>query len=695
MSVAATSEREVEAIYQPFRVAAAALAPDGRHVAFVVRERGVLEARVYAIGDSQVKARVPIDERRGAAPALVAWADAERLVVATDSPLVRVFEASGGNNRVLVDGRTFVGRDELAPRLRILGLVAEPTPTLLLELVRPHPPEQEVTLELARVEVLTGAKEATTQAVLGLPGGSLLVDRQGRPRFLFSEEDVPQRWRYREATGPERWAALPGAWGTLATTFDVTPENFLGERSMPLGLAEEGERLYFASNVGRDTSGVYELDLRSGRQTTVFEDAERDLAGLVAPWKRPPLVFDRARRKLVGIRQEEGEAGTHWIDAELSAIQAQAGRKFPERTVQLLEWDDARETFLALVSSPSDPGRYFVHHRKDGRWVEYLRRATNLPAEKLNRVEAFAVSGPDGARVSGQVTLPHAPAVARPPLLIWLHDGLWQHATPGFNRDAQALAAMGFVVVQLDYRGSAGRGRAHREAVRGAWDVGPLADVERVVAWLEKQDVFDRRRVALVGEGFGGYIALRALQRHPEAYRAAAAINAPVELGDLRRSLTREEKFAAQNDRELWSRIVAPATTPIEREVAMDARMTAAMNAPPEQVDFEHAWRRWFFGDAARLAEVSVLRQAERITRPVMLLHDPRHRPMPIGSVQELRRTLERRKHPVAFGEISSQFARGEPSVRAQVVRRVGEFLNVTLYDFDVKIGEATEKEGK
>jgi dipeptidyl aminopeptidase/acylaminoacyl peptidase len=179
------------------------------------------------------------------------------------------------------------------------------------------------------------------------------------------------------------------------------------------------------------------------------------------------------------------------------------------------------------------------------------RRAPGLAPESLSHSEPFAFVTPSGERLSGYITWPQSPTVAKPALLVWLHDGPWQRIEPGFQREAQALAAMGFAVAQIDYRGSAGHGRQWRESLRGRFDTAPLEDVQAAVAWLEERHTFDRKRVALVGEGYGGYLALRGLQRQPGAFRSAVSINAPVELGDLRRSLENERRIRRELEREV------------------------------------------------------------------------------------------------------------------------------------------------
>jgi predicted alpha/beta hydrolase len=250
---------------------------------------------------------------------------------------------------------------------------------------------------------------------------------------------------------------------------------------------------------------------------------------------------------------------------------------------------------------------------------------------------------------------------------------------PGFNREAQALAAMGFAVLHVNYRGSAGAGLRQREDLRQSFDRTPLDDVLATLAWLQGRHPFDARRVAIGGEGFGGYLALRALQLHPAAFRCGVSINAVAEL----------EQYRDAADRQ-YARERGPHATPLNMH-AMQAG-TATLKVP---FDFNREMLRRFYGESgASLAPFSVARQWAALKRPILFLHDPGNELAEADRIRSLQRQLERAGRQAVYAEISSRFARGEPGERAAVIRKIGEFLNTTLYDFDVKVGELTEQDG-
>lgn len=115
-------------------------------------------------------------------------------------------------------------------------------------------------------------------------------------------------------------------------------------------------------------------------------------------------------------------------------------------------------------------------------------------------------------------------------------DGIVAHWQGSANYWAgQALASAGFVAVEIDARGTPGRGRAFANAFYGHIGQGEIADhvaalrqVSAARPWM------DMRRVGIFGHSWGGYFAARALLKAPELYKAAAASAGPASLRDFR-----------------------------------------------------------------------------------------------------------------------------------------------------------------
>lgn len=761
----------------PYRTEQATLAPDGRHLAYTVHEDEQTTIIIIDVDEPSKKAVVPVgpdmvirdsgdSERTPIRVPFLRWVGTNRLVFQMELPsleeidirrsreptnvsVIYAVDADGRHLGKLADGNDLalvVNNGTQLPRQpRVIDLAADVPDTILVEAVRPAIGAASmepllrgrVATGLFRVNVRTGQRQVLHEQDVD---GALLYDRQGQARIQFYRpiDQVEQNFLSLPSPGRKAGKELEQLFGDT-----ITPANLLGTRTFPVGFDYDPDVLYIASNAGRDTYGLYALNLRSGRRTAVaVEHPAFDLVGftLEAPGAASPLVFDPNRRRLVGVRADglEGTA-TQWIDPELTGVQTALEGEFPGRSVEVINWDDARSRFLLFVSSTSDPGRYYVYRRADNRSTQIVRRAPGVNPDQANAARAFAFDATDGVRLTGYLTVPRQPFRSVPPLMVMLHGGPWERDEPGFNRDAQAFAAMGFMVVQVNYRGSAGFGTRFREGLRETIDQAALADVRAVIAWLGANATFDHKRVALLGQGFGGYLALRALQLHPDDFRCAVAINAPTDLvlwtqkpASWRENADRQD-VTTQNLHELEQFLknlghgrdgkavtVDPTIAPSFAQDGLGAidALQARIDVdgappplggpesgggdgagglrslygpplpPPEYVNFASEFRRWYFGgDTKRLAALSPARHAEEITKPVLLIQDPHDAGGESGVASALRSALTRAGNPPEYLEITGEFARGLPRARLQVLTKIQEFFVMNIYDFGVKIG--------
>ena len=101
-----------------------------------------------------------------------------------------------------------------------------------------------------------------------------------------------------------------------------------------------------------------------------------------------------------------------------------------------------------------------------------------------------------------------------PPLVVLAHGGPTDQTVGGLRVDVQLLTSRGFGVVDVDYAGSTGYGRAFRERLAGQWGVLDVADCVAVARSLAADGAVDGTRMAVMGGSAGGYIALCALAFH-------------------------------------------------------------------------------------------------------------------------------------------------------------------------------------
>ncbi len=560
---------------------------------------------------------------------------------------------------------------------------------------------------LYRVDVETGARVSLGEAAL--PGHQVMYDREGHLRIVLGAISktylhvFPGRAVWRGAKALDKIVRDPAGRG-----FEAKPETFYAARAIPIGFDYDPNTLYYASNLGRDTLGMYSLNLKSGERTAfAVESPDSDavdpsLAGVPAGSGQgvDPLVFDRHLRKLVGVRLAGPAPSTRWLDSGLAQIQTQLQRKFPDRTVELLQWDDNRTRFLASVTGPADPGRFYVYTPEGEQLVLCARRTPWIASANVCRETPLAFTAGDGTPLAGRLTEARNSRIHPPPLVVLCPDGPGRPLSAGFDRDAQAFAGMGFVVLRVNYRGTGGLGLRHLGAIRSGVDSVPLGDIIAAIDSIGAQTPIDRQRIAVVGEGLGGYLALRAVQVHPERFRCAVAISAPIDLGQWVREpdLIANTK-ARVDDAAAFRTLIAEqnAGNPLLTLDALHATVNQPLPAPPEEdspgLFFAKARMAFFGGGQRSFAAISPDRSPQDIGRPILLVQDDTAVPAYLASAKSLRSAIEKRGGQADLITVHGRLADMDAGDHAKALAQIEAFLNIDFYTYNVEIGALKKRD--
>ena len=110
-----------------------------------------------------------------------------------------------------------------------------------------------------------------------------------------------------------------------------------------------------------------------------------------------------------------------------------------------------------------------------------------------------------------------------PPLIVITHGGPTAAAEPTLHFEIQYWTSRGFAVVDVNYRGTTGYGRAYRERLNGRWGIVDVEDVINAARHLSDTGRADASRLVIRGGSAGGYTALAALTFHPAVFKAGAS----------------------------------------------------------------------------------------------------------------------------------------------------------------------------
>jgi len=190
------------------------------------------------------------------------------------------------------------------------------------------------------------------------------------------------------------------------------------------------------------------------------------------------------------------------------------------------------EYYLDSESSLSSP-RQRTLHAKDGKQTAVYMEADRKATEELQILptEIVKVTASDGALLYARLIKPAGFSPEKKyPAIVMIYGGpgsqTVQNTWSGASWD-QALAARGFVIWELDNRGSLGRGHRWQSAVFHNLGAKELEDQKEGVRYLESLGFVDPARVGIHGWSYGGFMTLYALCNAPDLFRAGIA-GAPV-----------------------------------------------------------------------------------------------------------------------------------------------------------------------
>jgi len=218
---------------------------------------------------------------------------------------------------------------------------------------------------------------------------------------------------------------------------------------------------------------------------------------------------------------------------------------------------------LWIVAAHSDvePGAVYLWNRPAGTLQLQYRLREELPRDPLSSRQPFSFTSSDGLTIPGYLTLPKGLPAKDLPLIVLPHGGPWARDSYGYDPFAQFFANRGYAVLQPNFRGSTGYGKALLNAGNGQWGRKMQDDLTWGVRALAAKGIVDPKRVGIFGGSYGGYATLAGVAFTPHVYAAAVAYVAPSNLITL---LDAIPPYWEAGRRQMYTRMADP-TTPAGR----------------------------------------------------------------------------------------------------------------------------------
>jgi dipeptidyl aminopeptidase/acylaminoacyl peptidase len=539
------------------------LAPDGKHIAAIARKG---EVSKLVLMDTVTLTPRFLDIERGSMtnPSAVRWVSDTYLAVDTEEG-VKMIDLDG--KYILFIGGRYIGnvKPDSSGKARILAR-------------RYYEP--------AYVARITIGKDESELVNFHMPGKPVwwVFDANGDARVVTTISTAI----WSDSTTFTHWyrAGQDQPWEKLAT-FDYGADFW-----WPQSLASDQASLVVASRQGRDTLAYFRYSLETRSITDM-------LAGHPTQDIEVPEAEEDGSFRVVATAGMK--PALEWFDPAWAAMQKSVDAALPDR-LNFIEGSLSGKLLIHSVSD-IDPGQWFLLDVASASMRKVASAKPEIDVAAMRPVQIVRYAARDGLSIPAYLTVPARPGPIKPAVIL-IHGGPAARDGWTYNPEVQLLAARGYTVLQPQFRGSSGFGKAFMQAGYGQWGLSMQDDISDGVRWLVEQGHADPRRICIYGASYGGYAAMWGLVKTPELYRCGASFAG---VSDIANMLKDDSDTNARAVGRLYLGIV-----------------TGGASSGRQALD-----------------QVSPLKHAARITVPVLLAHGEWDRRVPIVHGRKMHKALK------------------------------------------------------
>ena len=462
------------------------ISPDGKYISFLAPYESRMNIHVQAVGSNKVM-RLTSETDRDIAGYY--WANNKRLLYLKDN---------GGDENFALFGVDLNGKNLRCltcfenVRTQIIDDLEDQPDIVIVGLNKRNP----MVFDPYRLNIVTGEMTMLAENPGNIQGW--MTDHDGKLRVAMAIVDgVNTQLLYRnDESQPFR--------PVLTTSFkeSVSPAFFTFDNKM----------LYAISNLGRDKSVAVVFDPETATEKEIlYENDTYDLSG---------ISYSRKRKVLTAASFTSWKRERHFFDKPTQELFQRLEQLLPRYELSLSASDKSETVYIVRTYSDRSLGSYFIYDSNKDKLSKIQEVSPWLNEDHMAEIKPISYRSRDGLTIHGYLTLPKGVEPRNLPVVVNPHGGPWARDNWGFNPEVQFLANRGYAVLQMNFRGSTGYGRAFWEAGFRQWGLSMQNDITDGVYWLILQGIADPKRIAIYGASYGGYATLQGMVADPLLYAA-------------------------------------------------------------------------------------------------------------------------------------------------------------------------------
>lgn len=351
-----------------------------------------------------------------------------------------------------------------------------------------------------RMDVYSGRRHEVARAPV--LNARFVTDNRGEVRFAFgADSDNEQRLYYRTGKGAD-WQLL-------------NDEARTGLRQWPIGFSADDQVAYIEVEHDSGPNAIIAFDVADQSRKQVLRDDNSD------PFE---ILYRNGSAVPVGALLHDGKPRTAFFDDSSDEARLYRSLEAAFGNQPVLITSQTADGKVALVQTWNDrnPGDFYLFDKQAKTADLLVSRAQWFDPRQMASTRPIELSARDGLSLHGYLTLPTGSDGKAQPMVVLPHGGPFgMRDTWGFDGDVQLLADAGYAVLRVNFRGSAGYGKAFIDAGARQWGGTMQDDLTDATRWAIEQGIADPGRICIYGASYGAYAALMGVAREPSLYKCA------------------------------------------------------------------------------------------------------------------------------------------------------------------------------
>lgn len=352
---------------------------------------------------------------------------------------------------------------------------------------------------ISLLDLETGKIDVEYMKHTTLNGATYIVDNAGEIRFAdgFAHNEIKSRLQQRGEDGEWR---------------EIHSEKESGFPLYVAGFSADNRTAYLIVEQDSGPDALYAHDMATGQRRLVSRHKRVDLGRVL----RSPITG-----AVIAVEYLDGPPALEVIEADDPFVRElqKVVRAFPGAYVTPTSYTLDGNVGIYVASSDVNSGDFYRVDHRTGEATYLVSRNLALGPDRMSPMRTVNFKSRDGLDLQAFITVPRSAAGKAVPLVVIPHGGpKGLFDTWGFDRGTQMLAAHGYAVMQVNFRGSGNYGRAFREAGNGEWGARMQDDLTDATQWAIREGLAAPGQVCLYGASYGAYAALMGLAREPGLY---------------------------------------------------------------------------------------------------------------------------------------------------------------------------------